>query len=210
MKQEDIVIAGYGGFAREVQWLIERINLVEKRWNFKGFIDCDNSENPLIIGDDSYIIDTKDSLNVVIAVGSVSLRKKLYDKYKTNKNIKFPNLIDPSVIFSKDISMGEGNIICAGNILTVNIQVGNCCIVNLHCTIGHDSCLEDFITINPNSNVSGNVSIHSCTEIGTGSKIIQGVSIGCNSILGAGAVVVRDVQENTTSVGVPAKVVKFH
>ena len=38
---KDIVIVGYGGFAREVEWLISRINEKDKTWNFKGFIDVD-------------------------------------------------------------------------------------------------------------------------------------------------------------------------
>lgn len=43
------------------------------------------------------------------------------------------------------------------------------------------------------------------TELGTGTQIIQGKRIGANVIIGAGSVVVKDILEAGTYVGVPAK-----
>ena len=68
--------------------------------------------------------------------------------------------------------------------------------------------LQNFITINPGSNISGNVLIKNNVEIGTGSKIIQGIEINENAIIGAGSVVVRNIPSHTLSVGVPAKPIK--
>jgi UDP-2-acetamido-3-amino-2,3-dideoxy-glucuronate N-acetyltransferase len=42
-------------------------------------------------------------------------------------------------------------------------------------------------------------------SIGTGAVIMGGVTIGENSIVGAGAVVTRDVPNNETHIGVPAR-----
>lgn len=39
-------------------------------------------------------------------------------------------------------------------------------------------------------------------------KIIQGKSIGEDSVIGAGAVVIKSIEPNSTAVGVPAKVIK--
>lgn len=44
--------------------------------------------------------------------------------------------------------------------------------------------------------------------IGSGSSILPGVTIGDNSVVAAGAVVTKDIPENTVVAGVPAKVVK--
>ena len=44
--------------------------------------------------------------------------------------------------------------------------------------------------------------------IGSGAKILPGVSIGDNAIVGAGAVVTKDVEANTIVVGMPAKPVR--
>lgn len=202
-----LVIIGNGGFAREVEWLVERINAQSLTWDFLGFIDSDTSSNK-VIGDDKFVTAYPDELYVSIAIGTSDIREKLFEVYKNNFNIRFANLIDPSVIISDRVSLGNGNIICAGSVITVDIEIGNCNIINLDCTVGHDAVIEDFVTINPSVNVSGNVRLASGTNIGTGTQIIQGISVGKNSIVGAGAVVNRDLPANCTAVGIPAKVIK--
>lgn len=47
-------------------------------------------------------------------------------------------------------------------------------------------------------------------SIGTGSAVIQGINIGRNTVVGAGAVVVKDLPADCTAVGSPAKPIKFH
>lgn len=203
-----LVIVGNGGFAREVEWLVERINAVSPTWDFLGFID-DNQDNPKTIGNDDYVVAFQEELYVAIAIGTSGIREKIYKNYKQNPNIRFANLIDPSVMCSHRVVFGEGNIICAGTIITVDIRIGNCNIINLDCTVGHDAVLEDFVTVNPSVNISGNVHLGAGTNIGTGTQIIQGISVGANSIVGAGAVVNRELPANCTAVGIPAKVIKI-
>jgi sugar O-acyltransferase (sialic acid O-acetyltransferase NeuD family) len=112
-------------------------------------------------------------------------------------------------MLSKRVSIGEGSIICAGTIITVDISIGEHVIINLDCTIGHDDTIQDYVTLYPSVNVSGNVVVGECTELGTGMQIIQGKNIGRESIVGAGAVIVRDIPEKCTAVGSPAKPIKF-
>lgn len=206
---KDLVIVGSGGFAREVEWLVERINQNEKKWNFIGFIDNDIS-TPNVIGNDDFVYKSYKELNVSIAIGNSDIRKKIYQLYQKNTLIRFPNLIDPSVMYSERVSFGFGNIVCAGTILTVDITIGNCNIINLDCTVGHDAIIGDFVTANPSVNLSGNTIIGSGTNIGTGTQVIQGVSIGSNSVIGSGAVVNKDIPDDCTAVGIPAKVIKIH
>lgn len=203
-----LVIVGNGGFACEVEWLVKRINAVSLTWDLIGFID-DDLDNPKVLGNDDFIVNYQEELYVSIAIGASGIREKIHKRYKANPNVRFANLIDPSVICSDGVSIGEGNIICAGTIITVNIRIGNCNIINLGCTVGHDAVLEDYVTVNPGVNISGNVLLGSGTNIGTGTQIIQGISVGKNSIVGAGAVVNRALPADSTSVGVPAKVIKI-
>lgn len=203
-----LVIVGNGGFAREVEWLVERINAVSPTWDFLGFID-NNQEDPKTIGNDEFAVAYQYELFVAIAIGTSGIREKIYNNYKRNPNLRFPNLIDPSVMISDRVGFGEGNIICAGTIITVDIQIGNCNIINLDCTVGHDAIIEDFVTVNPSVNISGNVHLSSGSNIGTGTQIIQGISVGNNIVVGAGAVVNRDLPANCTAVGIPAKVIKI-
>ena len=208
----DLYIIGAGGFGREVAWLVERINEVNPTWNLKGFIDDNESlwgnvegDYP-VLGGCEYLKPLGD-VYAVCAVGSAKVRKIIIGRIKES-NVKFATLIDPSVLVSKRVEIGEGSIICAGTIITVDIKIGNHVIINLDCTIGHDDVIEDFVTIYPSVNVSGNVLIGQCTELGTGTQIIQGKRITANSIVGAGAVVVKNIDEPGTYVGSPVKKIK--
>ena len=214
MKMKDLYIIGAGGFGREVAWLVERINQVEATWNIKGFIDDNTSlqghteDGYSVVGGSDYLLKQQKAIWVVCAVGSAKVRKSIIEKLQVNPNIRFATVIDPSVILSDRIKIGEGTIICAGTILTVDITIGNHVIINLDCTVGHDDVIEDFVTIYPSVNVSGNVVVETCAELGTGMQIIQGKKIGKESILGAGAVVVKDIPEKCTAVGSPARVIR--
>lgn len=210
---KDIVIIGAGGFGREVAWLIEDINKVEHKWNLIGFVD-DNKDiqdkeinGYKVVGNIEWL--RNQELHVVSAIGEPIIKKKVLNKISDSKN-HYPTLIHPSVICSERVSFGEGTIICAGNIITVNIDIGKHVIINLDCTIGHDTIVGDYSTILPGVNVSGFVKTGKCVNVGTGSAIIQGINIGENTIIGSGAVVTKDLPANCTAVGVPAKPIKFH
>lgn len=214
---KDLIIIGASGFGREVAWLVERINKNAPTWNLLGFLD-DNTlltnksiNNYPILGELSKASYYKDSY-FICAIGSSLVRAKIVEYLKTIlfDKIKFATLIDPSVIISDKITIGDGSIICAGTIATVNISMGKHTIINLDCTLGHDDSLSDYVTIYPSVNISGNVNIGTCTEIGTGSQIIQGITIGEKTIVGAGSVVIRNIPSLCTAVGSPAKPIKYH
>lgn len=210
---ENIVIVGAGGFGREVEWLIKRINQNNPKYNILGYIDDNREKNSKIseytvIGNTEEIYELEDDINVVVAIGNSKARKKIIEKIKQIKKVKFPNLIDPLATIDENMIKGEGNIICAGVIATVDIEIHNFNIINLNCTIGHDAKILNFVTIYPNTNISGYVLVNDCVEIGTGTQIIQLLTIGQNSIIGAGSVVIRDIEENVTAVGVPTRILQ--
>ena len=211
---KDIVIIGAGGFGREVQWLLERINEREKTWNILGYVDDGKERGTLI--DDLPVLDgieflreVKKPLAVVCAVGASKTRKRIMEGLGGTDYLEFPNIIDPSVRMSERITMGKGNIVCAGNILTVDITLGDFNIINLDCTVGHDAVLHSYVTVYPSVNISGCVEVGEVSELGTGSHIIQGVKIGSHAIVGAGSVVIREIPSDCTAVGSPAKPIKF-
>lgn len=212
---KDLYIVGAGGFGREVLWLVERINNLEKTWNFKGFIDDNkrlhgsNQGGYEVIDGCEYFDKITHDVWVVCAVGSAKVKKKIVEELVKKKHVRFATLIDPSVIISKRVEIGEGSIICAGTIITVDIKIGKYVIVNINSTVGHDVRVKDYVTVYPSTNISGNVFVGETVEIGTGVQIIQGKKIGNYSIIGAGAVVVNDIPEMSTAVGCPAKPIKY-
>jgi len=212
---KEIVIIGASGFGREIAWLIERINKVRLTWDLLGFLD----DNHNLVGNKSYnyeILGTTEWLKsanrvyVVCAIGASKIRRQVINRIDSYGIKNYATLVDPSVIMSDSNLIGKGSIICANSVITVNTNIGNHVIVNLSCTIGHESIVGDFVTLYPNVNVSGNCNIHNGVELGTGTKIIQSIVIGQQSVVGAGAVVISDIPEGCTAVGVPAKPTKFH
>lgn len=209
---KNIIIIGAGGVGREVSLIIEKINKLKATWNLIGFIDDNiNSWNRIING--YQIIGGMDLLEtlpsdtyVVIAIANYNVKKKIVNKI--NNKFKFATIIDPKVYIHDYMTIGEGTIIYEGAIITANIQVGNHVIISPKCGIGHDSIIKDYVSLLWNVNVSGNDVIEEGVMMGSGSTIIQGKKIGKGSIIGAGAVVIDDIDSFTTAVGVPAKVVK--
>jgi sugar O-acyltransferase (sialic acid O-acetyltransferase NeuD family) len=209
---KDLYIIGAGGFGREVAWIVERINSIKPTWNLKGFIDDNETlwgskEGEYHVFGGCEYLSVLEDVYAVCAVGSSNVRKKIIEKLK-DTSVKFATLVDPSVLHSNSVKIGEGAIVCAGTIITVNVNIGDHVIVNLDCTIGHDAVIDDFVTIYPSVNVSGNVLIGECSELGTGTQIIQGKKVISNTIIGAGAIVVKDCIESGTYVGSPAKKIK--
>ena len=205
---KDIIIVGAGGFAREVAWLIEEINLKNQEWNLIGFFDENNNEAKTLNG--YRVFNKNDFVNqsqasLVVAIGDSETRKKVVDRYSS---FKFATLVHPDVSISATNKIGEGSIICKGNIITVNVDIGKHVIVNIDSTVGHDAVLEDFVTILPSVNISGYVRIKECSNVGTGTQIIQKKTIGQNSIIGAGSVVVRDINDYVVAAGIPAREIK--
>lgn len=212
---KDIAIIGAGGFGREVKMLIDQINQHTPLYNFIGYYDDGYAVNELV--NKSPVLGGIDAINLVdkpvslvCAIGMPALKKKLLSKI-TNPLISFPTLKHPNVIIgSDDVSMDEGCIICAGNIITVNINIGKHVIFNLGCTVGHDTVIKDYCSFMPAVNISGEVIIEEGVYAGTGAKIINKLEVGEWTIVGAGAVVYNALPGHCTAVGNPAKPVKFH
>lgn len=209
---KDLYIIGAGGFGREVAWLIERINSVNPTWNLRGYIDDNtdiwgtNEADYKVLGGCDYL-KSLGEVYAVCAIGNARVRKNVVAKLSGSR-VRFATVIDPSVIISGRVKIGEGVIICAGTIVTVDIQIGNHVIINLDCTLGHDDVINDFVTVYPSVNISGMVEVGECSELGTGTQIIQGKRIVANTIVGAGTVVVKDCVESGVYVGIPAKKIK--
>lgn len=211
---KDIIIIGAGDFGREVSWAIERINQQKPTWNLLGFVDdnCEKAGNELdgypVLGTTEYLKGIDKEVYLVCSIGTGRVRKLVMERVLTQKNLHLATLVDPAAIVGRNVQIGEGSVICAGAILTISVQTGKCTIINLNCTVGHETVVESYCTLHPGCNISGKVKLGACTDVGTGSKVIQGLSVASGTTLGAGAVVVRDIVESGTYVGVPVKKVK--
>jgi sugar O-acyltransferase (sialic acid O-acetyltransferase NeuD family) len=209
-----IAIFGAGGFGLEVAMLIDQINDRQPSWKTIGFFDDGLKKgtevNGLeVLGGIKELNEVDFELNVVFAIGSPKTKQVVIKKID-NDNICYPVLVHPAAILGSNeyLSIGEGSIICAGCLVTTNIRIGRHVILNLACTVGHEANIDDYSAFMPTCNISGEVQIGGGNFWGTGAKIINRCTVGENVVIGAGAVVIADIPDNVTAVGVPAKVMK--
>lgn len=212
---QKIAVFGAGGFGREVKMLIDQINAVNPQFEFVGFFDDGVTKGTAVNG--FSVLGGTEELNkwvspiaVVLAIGNPATKKKIVSKL-SNQNISYPSLIHPTALLgADDVSIGEGCIICAYNVITVNVTIGNHVILNLACTVGHDTVIGDYSSFMPAINISGEVVLGEGVYGGTGAKIINQVEVGSYTVIGAGAVVAKSLPAHCTAVGIPAKPIKFH
>lgn len=205
-----LYIVGSGGFSKQVIEIIEELNKIQPRYHLMGLIDDDKNKlgkkvlGYSIIGttDNLKNMAEKEELFGVIAIADSTIRNELANKLKL---IKWVNLIHPNATVSKYLKLGSGNIICAGTVINPECDIGNHCHININCSLGHDVRINDFGTIMPGSNISGNVHINSKVMIGTGAIILQELNIEKNVTVGAGATVINDIKDSGVYIGTPAQ-----
>lgn len=213
MKQK-LILTGAGGCMRELLWQIEELNRIENTWEVLGYVDISDEFGDVRIGEclcpylgtDQYLLDKKEDTNVVICAGSSTLRKKIAEKLMVNPNLKFPNLILSDTRVCTDVEMGQGNIISMDCRVSTNVCIGNFTFLNIGSVVCHDGRLGDYVTLSPDVHLAGAVTVGSESELGMGTRVIQGITIGDQVITGAGSVVIRDLPNACTAVGVPARV----
>jgi sugar O-acyltransferase (sialic acid O-acetyltransferase NeuD family) len=211
-----IGIVGAGGFAREVAWLIKDIGReramlhTTEPLSVAGFLVSDPSQrgnkDSEALGDFSWLKQNRID-GLAMGIGNPTVRLKLAAELQAEfPDLKWPALIHPSVTYdSSSCTFAEGVIICAGNILTVNVRVERFAMINLSCTVGHETSIGEGTVINPLCAISGGVKIGKRCLIGTHSAILQDLCIGDGAVVASGAMVHRSVPAGVTVMGVPAK-----
>lgn len=206
INMKDLYIIGCGGFAKEVYFLARVIG----GYTVKAFINHVKAEPVVFAGETIPVIEeqeflqlSKDNICLAFGIGDPKLIKMLSDTFS---DYDFPNLIHPNVTGDFcNIKMGRGNILTANVTFTTCIEIGNFNVFNLMTTVGHDVLIGDYNVINPSVNISGGVVIGNVNLIGVSATILQYKSIGNHSIVGASSLVVKNVPDDVTVIGVPAK-----
>lgn len=206
---KNIIIVGAGGHARVVIDAAENVGL-----NILGIIDIEyknQNENILgydVLGDFSVIerYDCKDVM-VMIAIGDNKLRSQYF--YRAKKlGFFLPAIVHPTAIVSKHANLGMGVFINAGVIINAKVVVNNDTIINTAAIVDHEVLIGEHCHIGPGVKIAGRVQIGNYAFIGIGTNIIDKTIIGEDVIVGAGSVIIKNIESNSTVVGVPGKKIK--
>ena len=145
----------------------------------------------------------------IVAIGDNFTRYKvvntILDLYP---DFKFINAIHPSVIMGKNVKIGTGCLMMPGVILNNNASVGNHCILLTRSSLDHDTTVGDFSSFSPGVTTGGRVNVGNCSVIGIGANILHCKSVGNHCVIGGGALINKDIEDNSIAYGVPARIVK--
>jgi len=208
--QNKYVILGAGGFAREVALHIQDYeNFIANETPDFIFVDDVSNEIDIIIKNKTYKVVKnwqfpKGFCTFIIGIGSPNGKKIMVDKAIKAGLTPGKTIIHPKAIV-QDAVIGLGGIITPGVAITTNVVIGNYVILNLNTTVGHDVVISNFVTCNPLCSISGNVVLEESSFIGAGASILEKKKIGKNAVVGAQACVTKNVPDNETHVGIPAK-----
>ena len=148
-----------------------------------------------------------ENTKIIVSIGNNSIRKKMIKRLKL-KPEQYGIIIHPSAIISPSVTIKGGTVVMPNVVINADSQIGEHVILNTASVVEHDCIVDDFSHISPGTILTGGVCVGEGTQIGNKSSVIPLVKIGCWSMVGAGSVVIQDIENYVTAVGVPAKVIK--
>ncbi|MFO1468942.1 MAG: hypothetical protein U1F35_21250 [Steroidobacteraceae bacterium] len=180
------------------------------------FIETDPSRPevnglPLISEAEFFGIDCSERL-FNVAVNDSRLRQKVAASFRARGAAPLSLFSADSIVYEGNV-IGEGAILSANSMVTVNSTIGKFFHANVFSYVAHDCAIGDFVTFAPRVSCNGNVHIHDHAYVGACAVIKQGTSrkplvIGEGAVVGMGAVVTKDIPPHTTVVGIPARPVE--
>ncbi len=198
-----LVIIGSGGHGKVVSDIAIKIgydNIVFVDDNDKG--ECIGFP---IVGKSEMLEALNDGMtDFVVAVGDNITRKNIVKKH----NVNWVTLIHPSVQIGLDVKIGKGTVVMANAVINASAQIGEHSIINTRAVVEHDNVIEDFVHISPSVTIGGTVKVGELTHIGIGAIVKNNVTICDNCVIGAGTIVINDICERGTYVGIPSRKIK--
>jgi len=203
---------GGGGFAREVLDTIDVLNThTDDAISPIGYVYDGGSKDVgkfihgiPVLGDLSHLKSVDfNEVRLVAAVGRPVWRRKMVEEAKKLGG-KFISIIHPTVTISKWAKVGEGAIMQRFCIVMPEVVIGDFFISNGFVGIGHDAFVGDYVQMNPHVVISGGTVIGNDVFIGLRATILP-TRIGDGAVIGACALVTKDVPPNMMAKGMPAK-----
>ncbi len=145
---------------------------------------------------------------ITISENHMNVRYEYFKGCSEKFNLKFPNFIHPKSVISSTVSIQKGIVICAGVVINPYCVLEDNLVIFTSSSIDHHSRVGNSAIIGPGVHTGGFVNINSKAFLGVGSVILPRISLGENSLIGAGAVVTKNVENNTVVAGNPAKIIR--
>ncbi len=202
---ERIILIGSGGHAKSV---IDSVS--DDEFEVCGFIDefyTGERIGKKILGHAISDIPNYTEYKYFIAMGNIPARKRWYEELQ-RLNLQTVNIIDKTAVISNTAKIGNGNFIGKYAIINADAKIGDNNIINTKALIEHECVVGSHTHLSTNSAINGNVVVEDCVFLGSCAVCKEQIKIGKGAVIGAGSVVIRDVNANKVLVGVPCHAIK--
>jgi sugar O-acyltransferase (sialic acid O-acetyltransferase NeuD family) len=210
---DGIFVIGASGHAKVIIDIVERQTL----WRIVGLIDTYKSPRTelmgyAVLGSEDCLPDLMERHGVggaIVAIGDNRIRRDVALRVASiAPALDFVNAVHPSARIARDVQMGKGIAIMAGVTVNPGTRIGDFCYLNTNASVDHDNVLEPFSCVQPNAATGGNVRLGELSVLAMGVTVVQGISIGQDSIVGAGSTVLDDIPDKVVAYGTPCRVVR--
>ncbi len=141
-----------------------------------------------------------------VTIGNPHGRIRLRLHYRLlDAGLKPATVVHPTAWIASNATIGRGAQVMAGAIIAAEARIGTQCIINTKASVDHEDVLDDGVEIGPGATLCGSVKAGVNVWVCAGATVLPRITIGADSIVGAGAVVTQNVDEKTTVIGIPAK-----
>jgi UDP-perosamine 4-acetyltransferase len=163
---------------------------------------------PVLKGDENLLdLRRRGYERAFIAIGSNRVRGRLAE-LALSQGYSLVNAIHPRAIVSDSVTFEYGIAVMAGAVINAEAQISALAIINTGATIDHDCRIGRAVHVAPQCGLAGNVTVGERSFLGIGSRVIPEVSIGDDVTVGAGSVVIKDLESKQTVAGVPTRRLK--
>ena len=132
-----------------------------------------------------------------VAIGYANLNKARAKVYKQSKEMGYTlvSYVSSKAMHWGEYQIGDNCFIYEGTVLQPFVTIGKDVIIGSGNQIGHDSIIGDHCFIAGHALIPGYVNIGSYTFIGSNATLREGINVAPETIIGAGAVVLRDTKQ---------------
>ncbi len=208
MLKKNCIIVGAGTYGQVyAQYLKEDYNII-------GFVDDNETlhqkyiDNIKVLGNIKSLELIKEQVAVFIPIGNNKTRIKIIE-YVKSLRFETPSFIHPTVTIDKSVKIGEIVYILANSSIMPLTTIENFVMISMGVNIAHHNTIQSGVFISQGANIGASLTIGKGAFIGISAVLMTGITrVGCDSYVGAGAVVIKDVPDGATVVGNPARIIK--
>lgn len=140
----------------------------------------------------------------IVAIGHNATRATVAAWLQAH-GFELATVIHPSVQLGKGVRIGEGSFLAAGVVVNCDAVLGRNVIVNTAASVDHDCQVGEAVHLAPGCRLCGHVSVGMQSLLGAGVVVIPSVRIGALVLVGAGSTVIADLSNGVRVAGSPAR-----